>query len=116
MATPEQIRAFMKLHGLSQEELAAAIHRSRPTIARILAGQQVSKLVMAQLDEYMEVHGKHVLAFGGTDEQTIQLVAKLWNCTPDEAIMRIMHRALRFYIAVDDEEKVSEAAEDAPPE
>lgn len=106
----------MERHHLTQEELAAAIHRSRATIARILAGQKVSKLVMAQLDEFMEVHGKHVLAFAGTDEQTIQNVAKLWNCSPDDAIKRILHRALRFYIAVDDDEPVSEAAEDTPPD
>lgn len=98
MATPDQIRAYMRLHKLTQEQLAAELHRSRATIARILAGQQVQPLVMQQLDDYMATRSVHHMVFDDSEEATIARVASNWGCTTEEAIRRLMAHALRNYM------------------
>lgn len=116
MATPDEIRAWMKAKKITQAQLAEKCHTVRLTITRLLQGKPVRPVVMSHIETLMQSSRSLHLQLPEGMVESMRAVAAVHGMTVEDYAAGLLRRALLPLTPMEDEQEqgVAEAAEDSP--
>ena len=94
----EQVKEYMRRHGMTQAELAKRLHCGRSTLVRVLSGQrEVSPSLAARMQELMDEQREYITAEVPDDVAAqLQAWAEAAHSTIDEVVKQLLARLPKF--------------------
>lgn len=94
MATPEEIRSWMRSRKMTQQELADQCHTVRATINRLLQGRPVSAVIRSHVELLMEDSRKLALQLPAETESYLRAEADRTGQSVEEFTLQLLRDAM----------------------
>lgn len=94
MATPDEIRAWLRAKGMTQQDLADQCHTVRATINRLLQGRPVSPVIQSHVDLLIAESRKLALQIPEETERYMRAEAERNGQSVEEFALCLLREAM----------------------